>query len=100
MEKSNQQKAVPVVRDNFLTSPEAYSMKEEERKYMKHVLLPYGIIKDRVKKLVEDILADFKKKEIVEVTVLVIMTGAKFFYDDMVECGLKSSETLKVTPAF
>ena len=28
------------------------------------------------------------------------MTGAKFFYDDMVACGLKSSETLKVTPAF
>ena len=48
MEKSTHQKSVPVVRDNFLTSPNAYAMKEEERKYMKQVLLPYGMIRDRV----------------------------------------------------
>ena len=39
--------------------------------------MPYTMIRSRAEKQVEDILSDLKQRQIDEVTVLVIMSGAK-----------------------
>ena len=61
---------------------------------MDHIVVPNGMIRERVALLAKTILTDYEKKDL---TLLVIMNGGNTFYNDLKAEGLESNDKTCVT---
>ena len=61
---------------------------------MDHIVVPNGMIRERVALLAKTILTDYEKKDL---TLLVIMNGGNTFYEDLKAEGLESNDKTCVT---
>ncbi|ESO08138.1 hypothetical protein HELRODRAFT_75660, partial [Helobdella robusta] len=62
--------------------PELFSIPKQYERYVESVIVPYGLIKDRVERLAEDIIKIYKDKD--ELVCVCILKGAFRFYCDLV----------------